>query len=405
MSFKRPLQEFLAHAWGGIRRADAAFVLAALATAAVLAFVPTGYENKDLRSVRARALVLDTWDEGIKNYGILMQGEQIARVRVLSGVYEGLEAEAVNFLYGKADLDKLFRPGDRALIVIDPSNDEGKPAALTLIDHYRIRWQAALVVLFFVLLLAYGGWTGFKSATSFAFTVTAIWKLLIPAFLRGVDPVLASLATVAALTFVIIFLVTGFTRTGLAAFLGSMLGTAASAVIALAAAGPYRLNGAIRPFSETLRFGGFEHLDLTRIFLAGTFLASSGAFMDLATDIAAALEELHRKKPDLGFTELTYSGLTLGRKVIGTMSTTLLLAYTGGFTSLLMVFMAQGVPLENMFNLSYVSGEIFHTLMGSLGLVLVAPFTAAAAAFLFSTGPTVPGDGRQGPTARPCGSR
>lgn len=394
MGFKRPLQEFLVHAWGGIRRADAVFVLAALAAAAVLAFVPTGYEKKDLRSVRARALVLDTWDEGIKNYGILMQGEQIARVRVLSGVYEGLEAEAVNFLYGKADLDKVFRPGDRALVVIDPSVQGEKPAALTLIDHYRIRWQVALVVLFFVLLLAYGGWTGFKSATSFAFTVTAIWKLLIPAFLRGVDPVLASLATVAALTFVIIFLVTGFTRTGLAAFLGSMLGTAASAVIALAAAGPYRLNGAIRPFSETLRFGGFEHLDLTRIFLAGTFLASSGAFMDLATDIAAALEELHRKKPDLGFTELTYSGLTLGRKVIGTMSTTLLLAYTGGFTSLLMVFMAQGVPLENMFNLSYVSGEIFHTLMGSLGLVLVAPFTAAAASFLFATGPTVLSGGR-----------
>ncbi len=405
MSFKKLLVDYLAHAWGGIRKAEALFALASITAAAFLAYLPTGYERATDLSVRARALVVETWNEGIRNYGILMQGEQIARVRVLSGPYAGLEAEAVNILYGKADLDKVFRPGDRALVVIDPSKDEGKPAALTLIDHYRIDWQIALLALFFALLLAYGGWTGLKSAASFAFTVAAIWKLLIPAFLHGIDPILASLATVAALTIVIIFLVTGFTRTGIAAFLGSMLGTAASAGLALLSAGPYRLNGAIRPFSETLRFGGFDHLNLTQVFLAGTFLASSGAFMDLATDISAALEELHRKKPDLGFAELAFSGLTLGRKVIGTMSTTLLLAYTGGFTSLLMVFMAQGIPLENMFNLSYVSGEIFHTLMGSLGLVLVAPFTAVAAAFLFATGPNAPGAGRPGRTARPCGSR
>jgi uncharacterized membrane protein len=85
--------------------------------------------------------------------------------------------------------------------------------------------------------------------------------------------------------------------------------------------------------------------------------------MDLATDISASLEELHRKKPELGFKELTLSGLSVGRKVIGTMSTTLLLAYTGSYTSLLMVFMAQGVPFENMLTLSYVSSEVFPTMM------------------------------------------
>lgn len=37
-----------------------------------------------------------------------------------------------------------------------------------------------------------------------------------------------------------------------------------------------------------------------------------------------------------------------------------------------------------MFNLSYVSSEIFHTMVGSLGLVLVAPLTALLAAALFS---------------------
>ncbi len=387
MSFKKSLRDFLRHAWGGINRADAAFALASILAAVALALLPTGYEKPQGAAVRARAMVLETWNDGVKNYNILMQGEQTALVRVLSGPFKGMEAEAVNILYGKADLDKVFFPGDKALVVIDPREESEGGPVLTLVDHYRIDWQAGLVGFFFILLILYGGWTGLKSAASFAFTVTAVWKLLIPAFLHGTDPILASLFTVAALTFVIIFLVTGFTRTGIAAFSGSILGTVASAALALVLAGPYNLNGAVRPFSETLRFGGFDHLNLTKIFLAGTFLASSGAFMDLATDISSALEELHRKKPDLSFMDLVFSGLTLGRKVIGTMSTTLLLAYTGGYTSLLMVFMAQGIPFENMFTMSYVSSEVFHTLMGSLGLVLVAPFTAVTAAALYTRSP------------------
>lgn len=383
MRLTRLVKEYFRHAWRGAVRGEAIFVVATLLASMALAFVPTGYERPGDRSVRARARVIETFDDGVRNYGVIMQGEQIAAVRVLDGPYEGLEAEADNILYGKGDLDKMYRPGDVALVVIDPA-DGGGVAALTLIDHWRLHAEAGLVVAFLVLLLLFGGWTGLKSFASFAFTGAVIWKLLIPAFLRGMDPVFASLGVVALLSFVIIYLVAGFTRTGTAAFLGSMAGTAASALIALAMAAPYRLNGAVRPFSETLRFGGFDYLDLGRIFLAGTFLASSGAFMDLAMDVAASMDEVHRKRPGLGFVELAKSGFSVGRKVIGTMSTTLLLAYTGGFTSLLMVFMAQGVPAMNMLNMSYVSSEIFHTMIGSLGLVLIAPLTALLSAALLA---------------------
>jgi len=377
------LKSYFRHAWGGMKRVDIALVIFTLSASVLLLFMPTGYERQGDRSVRARARVVETYDDAVKNYGVVMQGEQIALVRVLSGTYEGLEMEANNILYGKGDMDKLYRPGDTALVVIDP-DDEGKPASLTLIDHWRIHLELALVGVFFVLLLLYGGWTGFKTMTAFAFTAIAVWKMLIPAFLAGIEPVAASLGLVALLSAVICYLVAGFTKAGTAAFLGSLWGTATSAGIALLLARPYNLNGAVRPFSETLRFGGFEHLNMTSIFLAGTFLASSGAIMDLAIDVAVAMEEVHKKRPELKFMELVTSGFTVGRKVFGTMTTTLLLAYTGGFTSLLMVFMAQGVPLENMFNISYVSSELFHTMIGSLGLVFIAPFTAVLAAAMYA---------------------
>ena len=41
-----------------------------------------------------------------------------------------------------------------------------------------------------------------------------------------------------------------------------------------------------------------------------------------------------------------------------------------------MAFMAQGVPIANLFNFIYVATEVLKTLVGSFGLVTVAPFTA-----------------------------
>ena len=50
---------------------------------------------------------------------------------------------------------------------------------------------------------------------------------------------------------------------------------------------------------------------------------------------------------------------------------------------MLMVFLAQGTPLVAIFNLTYVSSEILHTLVGSFGLVLVAPLTAVIGGFIY----------------------
>jgi uncharacterized membrane protein len=45
--------------------------------------------------------------------------------------------------------------------------------------------------------------------------------------------------------------------------------------------------------------------------------------------------------------------------------------------------MAQGVPLANLFNLIYVAAEVLKTVVGSFGLVMVAPFTAVVGGFIF----------------------
>ena len=49
-----------------------------------------------------------------------------------------------------------------------------------------------------------------------------------------------------------------------------------------------------------------------------------------------------------------------------------------------MVFMAQGTPIAFVLNYKYVAAEIVHTIVGSFGLVTVAPLTAITSGFLLT---------------------
>ena len=118
--------------------------------------------------------------------------------------------------------------------------------------------------------------------------------------------------------------------------------------------------------------------------MASIFIGASGAVMDLAVDITSAVSEVVQKKPDISWREASVSGMNVGRAAMGTMTTTLLFAYSGGYLALLMVFMAQGTPIDNIVNYRYVSTEILETIVGSIGLVTVAPFTAITSGFLLT---------------------
>lgn len=364
-------------------RRDVLLSLFFLALVVGLALVPTGYESRiDADAVQCKGRVVAVNDADVLQFGLVRTGIQAVELELLDGPHAGETVRGLNQLLGKMEMDKLFVPGDTALVVLT-RDGQGAITHVNPMDHYRLGLEMVLFGLFAALLLAFGGWTGAKALLSFAFAGLVIWKILIPSFLNGYDPVLVSLCVVTLLTGCVIFLVGGVTRKGATAFLGSMLGVATACLLALVFTDLFRLHGAIKPFAESLLYTGYGHLDMKRIFVAAVFIGCCGAMMDLAMDVAASIEEVARSLPGAGRRQLLGAGLRVGRAVVGTMTTTLLFAYSGGYIALLMMFMAQGVPLSNLFNLIYVAAEVLNTLVGSFGLVTVAPFTALVGAFLF----------------------
>lgn len=365
-------------------KTDIIFTALVCALTIIIIFIPTGFEDRQrANTLRARALVTAVDNTDLEQYGIVKTGNQGVTLEILNGRFKGVVAESNNMLIGKLELDKMFSVGDVALAVVDMDENGGFVYA-NPVDHYRLRIELILLGLFAGLLILYAGVTGLKALLSFVFTGVAIWKILLPGFLNGWNPILLSFLIVSLMSAVIIFLVGGVSKKGIISFLGSIAGIGFTAIISVLFSSLFHIHGAVKPFSETLLYSGYAHLDLSAIFISGIFLASSGAVMDISMDIAASMHEIKHKRPDIHPGELIVSGIKVGRAVVGTMTTTLLLAYSGSYTAVLMVMMAQGTPAANILNLTYVSAEILHTLVGSFGLVLTAPLTALIGGYIYN---------------------
>ena len=359
-------------------------VLVCLAMILILLALPTGFEGalNYQEAERCSALVLSTDDSAIVDTGLVRSGEQLCELEILDGRFKGRTVTGVNMLNGSLEQDKIFSPGDRALVVV--SHDGDTITNVTMSDHYRLGWEMVLAAAFALFLILFAGRTGVRAIASFVLTVLVLWKLLVPLYLKGCNPVWVGLALTLVLTVMIIALVYGFDRRCLAAVSGSFLGILVTCVLGVVFTDLFQIHGAVMSYSESLLYSGYQHLDLTKIYMASIFLGASGAVMDLSVDITSAIHEVVEKRPDLSWREAVRSGLNVGRAAMGTMTTTLLFAYSGGYIALLMVFMAQGTPLDNLLNYKYVAAEIIHTVIGSFGLVTVAPFTALTAGWLLT---------------------
>ena len=343
---------------------------------ALLWWIPTGFQKQIyVNSEGVKAKVVEVNNKGVYSTGMIQQGDQRCTIEILEGEHKGQQVEGMNLLTGKLEFDKMFKPGDEAwvLLELDSSNEV---IFANMVDYYRIDQQIFLIGLFVILIIAFSGFTGVRTLLSFSFALLSIVKILIPCLLKGIPPLLVALMVGNLLTVMTLLLVAGCNKKAYTAIISSMICSLMTCLLAVVFGDLFKMHGAVMDWSESLLYAGYQHLDLTAIFQAGIYLACSGAILDLSIDISAALDEVIKNNPSVSRANLIKSGLSIGKSVVGSQTTTLLLAYMGSYITILMVYMAQGTPLMSILNSQKVSSEILHTFVGCIGLVLVSPLTA-----------------------------
>lgn len=360
------------------------FITVFLVFILAFAMLPTGFEKQIyVNSEGVRAKVISVNNSTMYKTGLVTQGEQSGVLEIETGSHKGEQVEGVNLFVGKYEFDKVFREGDKAWVLLE-FNENSEIIFANMIDHFRIHKEVVLIGLFALALVIFSGFTGVRTLLSFAFAILCIWKLLIPLMLKGFNPLATALVVGNILTITTLLLVAGFTKKAYAAILSSVGCSLITAIAAIVFTDYFKIDGTVMQWSESLLYAGFMSLDLTAIFQAGIYLACSGAILDLAIDISASLDEIIQNNPETTKASLIKSGLTIGKAVVGTQTTTLLLAYMGSYISVMMVYMAQGTPMLNILNSKAISAEILHTFVGCLGLVLVSPLTSVICGFMYN---------------------
>lgn len=305
-------------------------------------------------------------------------GNQIVELKVLSGEFKGSMVEATSsssYLFG-AHCEK----GMKVVAIVNESNGE-LVASVYSQNRGPVLW--ILIGIFIAVVFLIGGKKGLASIGGLLFTMLCIFLLFLPMIYKGISPIFAAIVVVVLTTVVTMILIDGVSRKSVTAILGTILGVVVAAVFALLfgkAAGISGYN--VSDIEELVYLAEKTDIRIGELLFAGILIAALGAVMDVGMSIASTLNELQEKKEIMSVKELFASGMNVGRDMMGTMSNTLILAFTGGSLNTLVFIYAYDYPYLQIINMYSIGIELMQGLSASMGVVLTVPFTSLIGAWL-----------------------
>ena len=337
---------------------------------------------------KARVLEVETFEHPALAESQIREISQEVALKILSGKFKGeaiiIDHVASSMMGG----EMILKRGDKVILFVDenPSpaeSPDGRPL-FHVTDYVRdlpIFW---LAFFYGLLLIVIGGIKGFKSLVSLVLTIALIFLVLFPLTLWGFSPLWVSIFIAGAVSLIVFRIIGGKSIKSLSAAVGTLLGVAIAGILAFAVGKMIHLTGMSSEESRILLYSMDIKIDYQGLLFGSILLGALGAVMDVGMSIASAVDEVRKVHPEANFQNLFNAGMNVGRDVMGTMSNTLILAYTGSSLPLLLLLVANKMSLSKILNLEMIASEAVRALAGSIGLVLCIPITALVSAVLYS---------------------
>ena len=305
-------------------------------------------------------------------------GKQVVVVEILEGKSAGKRVEIDNYLTAAHNVEVAI--GSKVIISAD--EPDGIDSYYTVYNFDRGLGMIIFTCVLLLVIIAIGRGKGVKAILGLAYTLYLVIFLLLPTVFSGYSPVLMSIICVALSTIVTLMLLNGASKKTYSAIVATVLG------VVLSAGGFYlmslvlKVNGFSVDEAESLvLINQATGLSIKDILFAGILISSLGAIMDVGMSIVSALSELFHHQPNLTQKQIFDSGIEIGKDMIGTMTNTLILAFTGSaFVSLLVLF-SYNVDIKQLLSSNYIAIEFAQGIAGTLGIVLTVPIASFISAW------------------------
>ena len=303
-------------------------------------------------------------------------------ITILSGQEKGKERPAINVIPDNPAFSVVGEVGRKYLITKVENLKTGQEDYF-LVDYYRQNFVWLLVLVFIVVLLAVGGLKGFRAIVSLFATILFIAFILIPGIEKGINPLLAAVLVSLLSTAVTMLLVAGWNFKSLASTLGTVIGVSFSGLISMLVIKFAPLSGLASSEAQILWGNQYYEINFKGLLAAGMIVSCLGAVMDVAISIASSIQEIKTANPNYLLKDLFKAGMNVGKDIMGTMTNTLVLAYTGMAMPLLLLISHEKLA-SKFLNLELVVSEVTAAIAGSVGLIVSVPTTAIIMAYLMS---------------------
>ena len=331
------------------------------------------YDNTDIEYVSVQ--VTEIIDEKLEyNSDIKMNlGTQTLKVKVLEGKHKNEVLTVNNFVSKEHYI--LAKLGTKLIVSID--EPDGIAPYYYVYNYDRTAGLGIFMIILFMIVCCIGKGKGVKSILGLAYSLYAVVYLLLPTVFSGYSPILMTINVIALSTIVTLLLLNGECKKTYSAILATILGVGISAVFFYLLSVVFHLNGFNSEESEALiLISQFTQLKVKDVLFAGVLISSLGAIMDVAMSIVSSLFEIHYHKPELTVHQLINSGIEIGKDMIGTMTNTLILAFTGSSFVTLLIFLSYDLSMNQLLSSDFVAIEFAQGIAGTLGIVLTVPIAA-----------------------------
>ncbi len=116
------------------------------------------------------------------------------------------------------------------------------------------------------------------------------------------------------------------------------------------------------------------------VFMAGLFIGSLGAIMDVAITMSSSMFALYERDHTISIKALRKSGIDIGKDIMGTITSILFFAYISGSIPMLILYLKNASPVGFALSMN-LSLELARALAGGIGIVLTIPIGLYTAVF------------------------
>jgi len=238
-----------------------------------------------------------------------------------------------------------------------------------------------LIISFFLLLLLIGGDRGVISAITIVGNI-AVFIFAVLLMSQGLSPIIITFLSSIVIALITIFYQNGKSEKTIAAFISVVIVILILFFI-IYIFGESSVSGGlneIEKYSDELFYYSTDiNINMRSVAHSVVVFGLLGAIIDLAIAISSSISEVFSHKPSLSVSELTFSGMKIGKDILGSTINTLIFAFVGESLMLFVFYQNYAYSFSDIINSKSFFQEFECILFSCIGCVMIVPLTALIA--------------------------